>query len=180
MGEATAVLTDSDYFARHAEFSLWLKEAKGLFFEDLSAAKSRKKFSKFVDLWNRGSLPGTSRHLCAVCAVCAVCALTRSHVDKFYKGISTQDLEHNTRTGYQWGFTNRIDEKEALTLSSSTSSSASLLGCYSFICYYYYNYYFLFVLPLMRLGVQCVMRSPARRTGPRALDRRRAGPPRPP
>ena len=75
MGEATAVLTDSDYFARHAEFSLWLKEAKGLFFEDLSAAKSRKKFSKFVDLWNRGSLPGTSHHPCAVCGVCGV----RSH-----------------------------------------------------------------------------------------------------
>jgi hypothetical protein len=42
------------------------------------------------------------------------------YTDKFYKGISTQDLEHNTRTAYQWGFTNRLDEKEALTLSSST------------------------------------------------------------
>jgi hypothetical protein len=71
--------------------------------------------------------------------VCGV--LTRSHVDKFYKGISTQDLEHNTRTGYQWGFTNRIDEKEALTLSSSTSS-VSLLSCFSII-------YYLFIILIM-------------------------------
>jgi len=72
-----------------------LKETKGIHFEDLSSSKSRKKFSKFVEVWNRGSLP-----------------------DKYYKGISAQDLEHNTRTKYTWGFAERLSSDDALKLGS--------------------------------------------------------------
>jgi len=94
-GDKPVVLTSLDFFARNPEFTLWLKEKRGLFFEDLSAAKARKKFESFVAARNKGALS-----------------------EKYYKGLSTLDLEHNTRTKYQWGFTKNMDTNESLALSS--------------------------------------------------------------
>ena len=53
-------LTDSDCYAKAAEFSLWLRECKGKYCEDLDEEQNRKYFKKFYKKYNAGKLPGTS------------------------------------------------------------------------------------------------------------------------
>lgn len=55
-----------DYFAKNVEFSLWLKEQKGLFFSDLKSDQAHELFKGFARSWNRGSLEGPRSHLPSV------------------------------------------------------------------------------------------------------------------
>ncbi|KZV74047.1 hypothetical protein PENSPDRAFT_573572 [Peniophora sp. CONT] len=52
-------ITENDYFLKNAEFSVWLREDKRKYFNELSGEKARKYFRKFVKEWNRGKLSKT-------------------------------------------------------------------------------------------------------------------------
>lgn len=54
-------ITEDDYFAKSAEFRLWLRQAKKKYFEDLSADEARRYFRKFVRAWNDFDLDGMDR-----------------------------------------------------------------------------------------------------------------------
>jgi len=54
------IINDEDYFNKSTEFQVWLREDKGIYFNDLSGEEAREKFSKFVKYWNKGKLAGES------------------------------------------------------------------------------------------------------------------------
>ena len=70
-------ISPDDYFRLNAEFTAWLREARGLTFGDLTAEAARSKFSDFVDLWNARKLGG-----------------------KFYRGMEAPTMR---RSNHQWG-----------------------------------------------------------------------------
>ncbi|KAK2078562.1 hypothetical protein QBZ16_003402 [Prototheca wickerhamii] len=72
-------LTPDDYFARNAEFSKWLKEERGEYFNDLGGDEARARFGTFVKHWNAGRLPAS-----------------------FYEGSAGKGGA--PRTGYTWKF----------------------------------------------------------------------------
>lgn len=80
------LLTDDDFFARSVEFRVWLKEKERRAFDELSAARARELFHKFVKKWNRGRLAA-----------------------KFYAGtVSSSDLGHSS---HKWGFASKLDDQ---------------------------------------------------------------------
>ena len=83
-------LTEDDYFSKSREFRVWLREDRDVNFEDLSTEKAKKWFSKFVKVWNDGSLAA-----------------------KFYDGKVEQ-----VRTKHKWSFTNKINDVERMKLAS--------------------------------------------------------------
>ncbi|KAI6015603.1 hypothetical protein EDC04DRAFT_572167 [Pisolithus marmoratus] len=55
--EGVSPISESDYFLKNSEFSIWLKDEKGKYFGELSGERARSYFKKFVKAWNRGKLP---------------------------------------------------------------------------------------------------------------------------
>jgi hypothetical protein len=79
-------ISEEDYFAKSIEFALWLKEAKGLFFSNLSSEETHKLFSTFVEIWNAGKLSA-----------------------KYYQGITAAP-----RTTHKWGIKLNSNENALL------------------------------------------------------------------
>lgn len=75
-------ISDEDYFAKSVEFAMWLKEARGLFFSNLSSEETHKLFGTFVGIWNAGKLSA-----------------------KYYQGIKAAP-----RTSHKWGI--KLDTNE--------------------------------------------------------------------
>jgi hypothetical protein len=73
-------IAEDDFFLRNAEFSTWLREARGTFFGELASDASKALFAEFVSLWNAGRLP-----------------------EKFYRGGAAEPAAA-PRTAHQWGF----------------------------------------------------------------------------
>lgn len=87
-------ISAEDYFAKSIEFAMWLKEAKGLFFSNLSSEETRKLFAAFVEVWNAGRLSA-----------------------KYYQGIKAAP-----RTAHKWGI--KLDSHENALLGEVLSPSA--------------------------------------------------------
>ena len=47
---------EDDYYARAAEFRVWLRDAKDLYLDDIAADEARKLFAQFAERWNAGRL----------------------------------------------------------------------------------------------------------------------------
>lgn len=75
-------IVEEDYFAKSIEFAMWLKEAKGLFFSNLSSEETHKLFGTFVEIWNAGKLSA-----------------------KYYQGINVAP-----RSTHKWGI--KLDRNE--------------------------------------------------------------------
>jgi hypothetical protein len=80
-------LTEDDYFTRNPEFSLWLRQQKDIYFNDLDTATAHRLFTDFIYLWNKGLLSG-----------------------KFYHSIDEKDADKDIKrhhdhhkTGFSWG-----------------------------------------------------------------------------
>ncbi|KAI8466459.1 MAG: hypothetical protein J3K34DRAFT_524543 [Monoraphidium minutum] len=67
-----------DYFSRATEFTAWLQEGRGLFFNNLSSEEAHTLFEEYVEDWNGGHL-----------------------APKYYQGLVTAPTK---RTTHQWGF----------------------------------------------------------------------------
>ncbi|KAI1296373.1 hypothetical protein EDD11_007359 [Mortierella claussenii] len=80
-------ISEDDYFAKSAEFRLWLRKSKKKYFEDLSADDARRYFRKFVRAWNDFDLD-----------------------ESYYKGIRSSQMASKDLTKYQWGFAKKIDK----------------------------------------------------------------------
>ncbi|RKO83602.1 hypothetical protein BDK51DRAFT_35267, partial [Blyttiomyces helicus] len=52
------VITADDYYNKSTEFQTWLRESKGLYFNDMSGKEAREHFDKFVKRWNKAKLSG--------------------------------------------------------------------------------------------------------------------------
>ena len=77
-------INDEDYYCKHQEFILWLRENKGLFIEQIDNTTQLKQlFHELVKQWNKGKL---------------------SH--EYYSGISN---EPSSRTSYRWQFADSLD-----------------------------------------------------------------------
>ncbi|KAF9357430.1 hypothetical protein BGX26_003714 [Mortierella sp. AD094] len=82
-------ISEDDYFAKSAEFRLWLRQAKKKYFEDLSADDARRYFKKFVRAWNDFDLD-----------------------ESYYKGIRTSQMQSKDLTKYKWGFAKKIGKDD--------------------------------------------------------------------
>eukprot|EP00038_Savillea_parva_P000654 m.97615 g.97615 ORF g.97615 m.97615 type:complete len:332 (+) comp10224_c0_seq1:86-1081(+) len=97
-------ITDADYFTKNAPFTRWLRKKKGVYFDQLSAERSRELFQDFIVKWNEGSLSDT------------------------YYTMDPIKPKTKERTGYTWGFVNKLDkhDKEGLqSLSQAVDYSAT-------------------------------------------------------
>lgn len=72
------ILTSSDYFEKNPEFTAWLRESKGTFFNDLPGPRARELFDDFLQLWNDRDLPAA-----------------------LYRGIESTEAR---RSKHSWGF----------------------------------------------------------------------------
>eukprot|EP00891_Asterochloris_glomerata_P003603 jgi/Astpho2/3603/Aster-x1157 len=72
-------LSSADYYQRNPEFSTWLREERGRFFNELSAEGSRALFDEFALVWNQRKLPA-----------------------RYYTGLAAEAATMR-RTGFQWG-----------------------------------------------------------------------------
>ncbi|KAJ3344746.1 hypothetical protein HDU83_004768 [Entophlyctis luteolus] len=90
-------LTDADYYARSAEFIVWLREKRHTFLDKLSADDAHDLFAKFVRRWNRGDLD-----------------------DKFYRGIAATDFASNARTKHRWNF--KVSKEDEARLAEAKDS----------------------------------------------------------
>ena len=70
-------ITADDYFIKNQEFTVWLREAQGLAFGDLTAEQSRSHFLGFVEAWNDATLAA-----------------------KFYRGLAGPSMR---RSNHAWG-----------------------------------------------------------------------------
>ncbi|KAI8925595.1 hypothetical protein BC831DRAFT_460211 [Entophlyctis helioformis] len=101
------LITDADYFAKSAEFQVWLNTEQKLRFGELESSEARSLFHKFVKRWNRGKL-----------------------ADRYYSGIQPTELTSSERTSYKWKLKN-VDQMELeLTrdsIEAMTGSKTSLV-----------------------------------------------------
>ena len=85
-------LTEDDYFKKNAEFRVWLK-IKQMSFENLTSHESRDLFTKFIEVYNKGSLP-----------------------EYFYNGNIPQELrEVSVKTNHKWNIVIDSETKAKLT-----------------------------------------------------------------
>ena len=94
-----AVLTADDYYARSAEFRLWLHNSRSLHLDELDGERARKLFDDFCTEWNGGRLPAV-----------------------FYKGVDSSALSGDVLTGHKWGFVGRMSEEDKLANASVRDS----------------------------------------------------------
>ncbi|KAJ7541778.1 hypothetical protein O6H91_10G076000 [Diphasiastrum complanatum] len=84
-------ISDVDYYLKNNEFSMWLKEDRGVYFSDLSSDDTHRLFNEFVEVWN-------------------ACRLS----NKYYEGIS-----RGPRTSHNWAIKDQNsipDEEEKFLL----------------------------------------------------------------
>jgi len=85
-------LTEDDYFKKNVEFRVWLK-IKQMSFENLTSDESRDLFTKFIEVYNKGSLP-----------------------EYFYNGNIPQELrEVSVKTNHKWNIAIDSETKAKLT-----------------------------------------------------------------
>ena len=94
-----AVLTSDDYFARSAEFRLWLHNSRSLHLDELESDKARKLFDNFCSEWNDGRLPAV-----------------------YYKGVDSSALSGDVLTRHKWGFVGAMSETDKLANASVRDS----------------------------------------------------------
>jgi hypothetical protein len=94
-GSTRAHISPSDFFVRAKEFRVWLSQAKGRYFEELTGDEARKYFVKFVALWNTQALPAP-----------------------FYDGIPQAIIESTKRTRHTWAFTTKINDADRRQLAT--------------------------------------------------------------
>ena len=94
-GSTRAHISPSDFFVRAKEFRVWLSQAKGRYFEELTGDEARKYFVKFVALWNTQALPAP-----------------------FYDGIPQAIIESTKRTRHTWAFTAKINDADRRQLAT--------------------------------------------------------------
>ncbi|CAO3693295.1 unnamed protein product [Rhizopus microsporus] len=92
-------IDEDDYYEKSAEFRLWLREHKDVYFTDLSSKEARRYFKKFVKRWNRHELE-----------------------DKYYKGMNSSQLESSDTTNYKWSFAEKLDKFEMDSVRDSVDS----------------------------------------------------------
>ncbi|GBF92651.1 hypothetical protein Rsub_05020 [Raphidocelis subcapitata] len=73
-----ADISGDDYFSKAPEFTAWLQEERGCYFNSLSGEAARALFGEFVDTWNSGHL-----------------------APKYYQALVAAPLK---RTAHTWGF----------------------------------------------------------------------------
>ncbi|KAK9830029.1 hypothetical protein WJX72_009298 [[Myrmecia] bisecta] len=59
-----ATINEDDYFAKNPEFSTWLRDERGQFFNELSADETHALFKDYVKAWNSRKLP--ARHYAGI------------------------------------------------------------------------------------------------------------------
>ncbi|DAZ99147.1 TPA: hypothetical protein N0F65_010231 [Lagenidium giganteum] len=100
MPDGVEPISADDYFLRATEFRVWLHQKRNKYVEELSTQEATELFEdKFVKRWNDGRLDAM-----------------------FYKGIPEAVLEQTKRTRHQWGFVNRLNEKERFDLATAKDS----------------------------------------------------------
>eukprot|EP00775_Hariotina_reticulata_P004090 gene4090-4337_t len=82
----TLPLTADDYFERSGEFTAWLQEVKGTYFNELTTQQSHEQFGEFVIAWNGGQLPM-----------------------RFYQGLAAPPIK---RTSHNWNFKSKLPEQQ--------------------------------------------------------------------
>ncbi|KAI8617301.1 hypothetical protein BC830DRAFT_1054197, partial [Chytriomyces sp. MP71] len=95
---AVNAIGEDDFYAKSAEFIVWLREARGgLSLSEIRSSEARRLFAKFVKKWNRGSL-----------------------ASKFYAGIAATDIASNERSKHQWKFkVNAAEEAKLIEAKDS-------------------------------------------------------------
>ena len=83
-------ITADDYFIKNPEFTIWLREAKGLAFGDLTAEVSRSHFLDFVDAWNAAKLAA-----------------------RYYRGLAGPSMR---RSNHAWGIKGECPASSTLML----------------------------------------------------------------
>jgi len=101
-GIKTALISEGDYYSKSVEFSVWLREEKDIFFQDLTTEQARAKFSLFVEKWNAGELR-----------------------EKYYKGMNSSSVEPSTRTKYKWNFASKLDPIELGSIRDTVDSDTN-------------------------------------------------------
>ena len=51
-------INDEDYYNKNTEFSVWLPQAHGKTFSELSSSRAKELFREFARAWNKGKLSG--------------------------------------------------------------------------------------------------------------------------
>ena len=89
-------LTPSDYFARSAEFRLWLHNTHQLHLDSISTERAHILFDSFIDAWNRRTLPPS-----------------------YYLGVDSSALPPSTLTSHRWRFVERMADEEKMAIAST-------------------------------------------------------------
>ncbi|KIO07141.1 hypothetical protein M404DRAFT_137623 [Pisolithus tinctorius Marx 270] len=92
--EGVSPISESDYFLKNSEFSIWLRDEKGKYFDELSGERARSYFRKFVKAWNRGRLPRSLYN-------------------------DPRSLPATKQTGYKWSFASKSSGTDAEALRSA-------------------------------------------------------------
>ncbi|KAI6030982.1 hypothetical protein EDC04DRAFT_3142445 [Pisolithus marmoratus] len=119
--EGVSPISESDYFLKNSEFSIWLKDEKGKYFGELSGERARSYFRKFVKAWNRGKPPSkltaTSR--------LGLCTTLTTFAESLYNDPGS--LPATKQTTYKWSFASKDSgaDEEALRSAREDVGSAT-------------------------------------------------------
>ena len=94
-----AVLTADDYFARSAEFRLWLHNSRSQHLDEVDGDKARQLFVDFCTEWNSGRLPAV-----------------------YYRGVDSSALSGDVLTAHKWRFVGAMSEEDKLANASVRDS----------------------------------------------------------
>ncbi|KAF9236831.1 hypothetical protein BU15DRAFT_76557 [Melanogaster broomeanus] len=95
-------ISESDYFLKNTEFSAWLKDEKGKYFNELSGERARSYFRKFIKAWNTGKLS-----------------------DSLYKGLDAVAGPAAKQTAYKWSFASKSSSADAKALQAAREEVGS-------------------------------------------------------
>ncbi|KIK97702.1 hypothetical protein PAXRUDRAFT_824661 [Paxillus rubicundulus Ve08.2h10] len=95
-------ISESDYFQKNSEFSVWLKDEKGKYFSELSGEKARSYFRKFVKTWNRGKLP-----------------------ESIYRSTGSIASSAANQTAYKWSFASKCSNADVEALQAAREEVGS-------------------------------------------------------
>ena len=93
------MLTSEDYFARSAEFRLWLHNTRSLHLDELEGDKARELFDQFINEWNSNRLTSL-----------------------YYKGVDSSALSGSVLTGHKWRFVGAMSDEDKLANASVRDS----------------------------------------------------------
>jgi hypothetical protein len=82
-------LSMSDFYRKSSELMMWLHETRGKRLEGMPTEDALDYFYKFAKMWNCNGLD-----------------------QKYFKGVSSAELDPDMRTSYRWKFTEKVDTME--------------------------------------------------------------------